>query len=322
MKKILVTGGAGYIGSHTCKLLSRLNYEPIVYDNLSNGNKSFVKWGPLVEGDIRDTNLLESTLKYYRPDSVVHFAGLAYVNESILKPEKYYSNNVSGTISLAEAMIKSNIKKIVFSSTCAVYGLNRNKLISENTNQNPINPYGSSKKIVEKVLTDLEKIKKINFVSLRYFNASGADKELEIGELHDPETHLIPLAIMSSKKKNQILKVFGTDFNTPDGTAIRDYIHVEDLALGHVAALSFLEENDSSDFINLGSGKGTSVLEIINKLAKLGVKPNFINDNRREGDPESLVADISKAKRLLNWRPKFSDIDKILESAILWHNKK
>ena len=321
MEKVLVTGGAGYIGSHTCKQLSKSNYEPIVFDNLSTGYKKFVKWGPLIVGDVRDTEHLKDIFLRYKPIAVIHFAAHAYVNESILYPNKYYSNNVAGTISLIQAMISSNIRFLVFSSTCAIYGITNAHFIDEKVIQNPINPYGQSKQMIEKILIDVANTNKLQFISLRYFNAAGADHELEIGEMHKPETHLIPLAIASSKINEKKLKIFGTNYNTPDGSAVRDYIHVEDLATGHIAALRYLNKNNCSDFFNLGSSKGTSVLEIITNLKNLGIDVNFIEEDKRVGDPPNLVANISKAKNKLGWKPSYKEINDILKTAILWHKK-
>lgn len=321
MEKVLVTGGAGYIGSHTCKQLSKSNYEPIVFDNLSTGYKKFVKWGPLIVGDVRDTEHLKDIFLRYKPIAVIHFAAHAYVNESILYPNKYYSNNVAGTISLIQAMISCNIRFLVFSSTCAIYGITNAHFIDEKVIQNPINPYGQSKQMIEKILIDVANTNKLQFISLRYFNAAGADHELEIGEMHKPETHLIPLAIASSKINEKKLKIFGTNYNTPDGSAVRDYIHVEDLATGHIAALRYLNKNNCSDFFNLGSSKGTSVLEIITNLKNLGIDVNFIEEDKRVGDPPNLVANISKAKNKLGWKPSYKEINDILKTAILWHSK-
>ena len=240
MNKIIVTGGAGYIGSHTCKLLKQKGYDPITIDNLSTGHSSFVKWGELIKLDIKETDKLMELLKKINPIAIIHFAASSDVGESMVKPSKYYHNNVAGTISLLEAMQSNGLQNIVFSSSCAIYGIPSSDKIKEDSILNPISPYGNSKLIIEKILIDLSKLKKINFYSLRYFNAAGADDDLEIGELHDPETHLIPLAIKSGFNKDYILKIFGSDFNTPDGTAIRDYIHVNDLAEAHYLSLENL----------------------------------------------------------------------------------
>jgi UDP-arabinose 4-epimerase len=318
--RILVTGGAGYIGSHTSKSLAASGFEPICYDNLSTGHREFVKWGPLEEGNLHDTTLLIKIMQKYKPAAVIHFAASAYVGESVADPFKYYQNNVGGTLSLLEAMQKTNIRKIVFSSSCATYGIpNPNRdLIDEDCPQFPINPYGQSKLMIEKILNDLAKQNKISQISLRYFNAAGADKDGEIGEKHDPETHLIPLAIESALKGN-LLNIYGTDYPTPDGTAIRDYIHVEDLADAHIKAVEAILLKTKSEFINLGTGKGFSVSEIIRALESLGLHVHFKNMNRREGDPAYLIANANKAMRLLNWKPKYTQIQDILKTAINWH---
>lgn len=320
MNKIIVTGGAGYIGSHTCKLLKQKGYDPITIDNLSTGHSSFVKWGELIKLDIKETDKLIDILKKINPAAIIHFAASSYVGESMVNPTKYYHNNVAGTISLLEAMQNNGLKNIVFSSTCAIYGIPFSNKIKENSIQKPISPYGNSKLIIEKILNDLSRLKKINFYSLRYFNAAGADDELEIGELHDPETHLIPLAIKSGFDKNYILKVFGNDFDTPDGTAIRDYVHVNDLALAHYLSLENLINKKQSDFINLGSGTGFSVLEVIDILKKQGVNIKYKMQNRRDGDPPKLLADITKASKVLDWTPSY-DIEKTLLSSHNWYKK-
>lgn len=318
MKRILVTGGAGYVGSHTCKLLASSGYEPITYDNLSTGHADAVKWGPLITGNLHDTQKLSDALKQYQPLAVIHFAASAYVGESVTNPFKYYQNNVGGTLSLLEAMRSQNIDKIVFSSTCATYGMPDLEVISEQCSRNPINAYGQSKLMIEKILGDLAAQKQLKHISLRYFNAAGDDKDGQIGERHDPETHLIPLAIHSAFGGPE-LKVFGTDFTTPDGTAVRDYIHVEDLGEAHILAVEHLLSGGASDYINLGTGQGHSVRQIISSLKKLGVKVKSTDAARRAGDPAYLVADSSKAKIVLNWRAQYTQIEDILKTAIHWH---
>jgi UDP-arabinose 4-epimerase len=320
MKKILVTGGAGYIGSHTCKLLAQAGYEPVTFDNLSTGHKEFVKWGPLVVGNLHDTVKLVKTLLEHAPLSVIHFAGSAYVGESVTNPFKYYKNNVGGTLSLLEAMRQSSVSNIVFSSTCATYGIPNEPTISESCSQLPINPYGRSKLMIEQILGDLASKQELNHICLRYFNAAGADKDGEIGEKHDTETHLIPLAVLSAFG-GDVLHVFGTDFPTKDGTAIRDYVHVEDLGRAHILAVEHLLTGGSSEYINLGTGRGNSVNEIITELKKQGLKVNAKKSTRRYGDPVHLVANASKANQVLNWKAEYTDIGKILETAVLWHKK-
>lgn len=318
MKTVLVTGGAGYIGAHTCKRLFKAGYNPVTYDNLSTGHKDFVKWGELVEGDLHDTAKLTRTLEEHKPIAVIHFAASAYVGESVENPFKYYRNNVGGSLSLLEAMADAEVRNLVFSSTCATYGIPDKQLIDELTLQQPINPYGRSKLMIEQILQDLSSRNQIQYVALRYFNAAGADTEAEIGEWHEPETHLVPLAIQSASGGEK-LKVFGADFPTPDGTAVRDYIHVEDLADGHIRALEYLTAGGASDAINLGTGKGSSVREVIKSLQEIGVGVVFENADRRAGDPAFLVADNSKAARVLNWEAKQSNIKNTLMSALAWH---
>jgi UDP-glucose-4-epimerase GalE len=318
VKNILVTGGAGYVGSHTCKLLAVAGYEPITFDNLSTGFKSSVKWGPLIVGELSQTELLVKSFEKYEVVAVIHFAASSYVGESVANPFKYYLNNVGGTISLLDAMTTVGLKDIVFSSTCATYGTPEVKLISESCSQLPINPYGQSKLMIEKILDDMSRKNEISHICLRYFNAAGADKDCEIGERHDPETHLIPLAIRSALG-GPILKVFGTDFLTPDGTAVRDYVHVEDLGNAHILAVEKLLAGGLSDFYNLGTGTGTSVLQIIDSLKRLGLPVKHVDARRREGDPAYLVANANKANSDLNWQPIYNKIDDLLTTAIRWH---
>ena len=320
MKKILVTGGAGYIGSHTCKLLSISGYEPVTYDNLSTGNEEFVKWGPLVVGDLHDTDKLIQTLKTYKPIAVIHFAASAYVGESVTNPFKYYKNNVGGTLCLLDSMRQVEVSSLVFSSTCATYGVPDVKFISETCPQNPINPYGQSKLMIEQILRDLSSRGEIKQICLRYFNAAGADKLGEIGEKHNLETHLIPLAVRSAMG-GSLLNVFGTDFPTPDGTAVRDYVHVEDIGRAHILSVEYLLAGGTSDYINLGTGRGNSVREIISSLQALGVNVNAKDAPKREGDPAHLVADASKAKKVINWYPEYVDIKETLKTAVDWHQK-
>ena len=300
MKNILVTGGAGYVGSHTCKLLASVGYEPITYDNLTTGHADAVKWGPLVTGNLHDSPKLSDTIKKAQPLAVIHFAASAYVGDSVTNPFRYYQNNVGGTLSLLEAMRSQNLDKIVFSSTCATYGMPDLKVINEECTQHPINAYGQSKLMIEKIFGDLANQEQLKHICLRYFNAAGADKDGQIGERHNPETHLIPLAIRSAFGGSE-LKVFGTDFATPDGTAVRDYIHVEDLGRAHILAVEHLLSGRSSDYINLGTGQGHSVRQIISSLKELDVPIRATDAPRRAGDPAFLVADSSKARAILNW---------------------
>ena len=320
-KTVLVTGGAGYVGSHTCKILKNNGFSPVAYDNLSEGYEWAVKWGPLIKGDLHDAPLLVKTIKQHKPCAILHFGAHAYVGESVENPLKYYRNNVGGTLSLLAAMEETGLDKLVFSSTCAIYGVPEGDLLTENSAKNPINPYGQTKYVVEQILADLAKHKKLNYVALRYFNAAGADPEGEIGEAHEPETHLVPLAIMAALGQGAGLKIFGSDFPTPDGTPVRDYIHVNDLAMAHVAALKHLLVGKGSDFFNLGTGHGHSVLNVIDGLRDLGLKVPAEKTGRRAGDPPRLVADASKANKILGWHAEMSDLATILSTALAWHRK-
>jgi UDP-glucose-4-epimerase GalE len=319
MKNILVTGGAGYIGSQTCKELHSSGYYPIIFDNLSTGNLWSVKWGVLVRGELIDTDKIIKTIIDKKIEAIIHFAASAYVSESMKYPIKYFENNISSTISLLKAMRETGLKKIVFSSSCAVYGTPIDLPILETFNTNPINPYGESKLITENILKWLGEIENINWIALRYFNASGADPDGEIGECHEPETHIIPLLIKSSLPGNYKIKIYGNDLNTPDGTAIRDYIHVKDLALAHIAALKKLEYETIKKPINLGTGVGISIKELITLIEKVSnLKVRYEIYPKREGDPSTLIASCNKAKELLNWSPKFSNIENIIYDSYNW----
>jgi UDP-arabinose 4-epimerase len=321
-KNILVTGGAGYIGSHTAKALSRAGYRPVTYDSLVYGHRHAVKWGPFVEGDIADTAKLERVIKDEAIDAVVHFAAFAYVGESVTKPEIYFQNNVVGSLSLLDAMRHTGVKPIVFSSTCATYGMPDRMPITEDTQQRPINPYGETKLMIERALAWYGPAHDIRSVSLRYFNACGADPEGEIGEEHDPETHLIPLILDAALGKRAAIDVFGTDYPTPDGTAVRDYIHVQDLADAHVKALAYLFAGGETTQVNLGTGTGNSVREVIDAVERVtGRTVPKREVARRAGDPPELVADPSKANSLLGWQPAMSDIDSIIRTAWAWHTR-
>ena len=319
---ILVTGGAGYIGAHACKALSRAGYTPITYDNLVYGHRSAVKWGPMEEGDISDRRRLEEVIRKYTPTAVMHFAAYAYVGESVENPEKYYQNNVAGTLSLLQAMRRCNIDKIIFSSTCATYGMPEQIPIPEDHPQHPINPYGRSKLMIEWILEDFSEAYDMRYVSLRYFNAAGADPDAEIGEDHDPETHLIPLILDVALGRRDHLDIYGTDYNTPDGTCIRDYIHVTDLADAHLLALRYLLDGGQSDLFNLGNGDGFSVREVIATAVKItGCKIPCVESDRRPGDPPVLIGSSDKIQKDLRWRPVFNSLDSIVETAWRWHKK-
>ena len=313
---ILVTGGAGYIGSHTCKLLAEHGYTPVVFDNLSRGHRHNVKWGPFVEGDLLDKAALTRVFEDYSPSAVVHFAALAYVGESTIRPLSYYRNNFCGSLNLVETMIEAGCTNVVFSSTCAVYGLAQSEFIQESHPKNPINPYGQSKKMVEQMLQDCGAQHKIRSVSLRYFNAAGAHPDGELTEEHDPETHIIPLVLQCAAGLRESIEVFGTDYPTPDGTAVRDYIHVCDLAQAHLAAVQYLETGGESTALNLGTGNGHSVRSIIYSAQRVtGQAIKVRTAARRLGDPPILVATSGSASTVLNWSPKHIDLDEIIRTA-------
>lgn len=319
-KTVFVTGGAGYVGSHCCKAFAHAGWNVVVYDNLSRGWRDFVKWGPLIEGDILDYEKLSTAIAETKPDVVVHFAAVAYVGESVTDPGHYYQVNTAGTLNVLRAMQQNGVDAIVFSSTCATYGVPTEIPITEAHPQSPINPYGWSKLFVEQILRDYGVAHGIRSVALRYFNAAGADPDGEIGERHEPETHLIPLAIKGAMGGEYELTIFGDDFDTRDGTCVRDYIHVDDLATGHLKALEYLEAGGASDVFNLGTGNGVSVLEIAATVeAVSGVTVRKVFGPRRAGDPPLLVASADKARRVLGWSPMHSDIDDILKNAWDWH---
>jgi UDP-arabinose 4-epimerase len=319
--RVLVTGGAGYIGSQVCKTLAATGYEPVAYDNLSRGTRASVRWGPLEIGDIADGARLRDVLRRYRPAGVMHLAAFAYVGESVADPSLYYSNNVLGSLSLLEAMRECADHVFIFSSSCATYGAPISLPITEQHPQNPINPYGASKLMVERMLRDYGTAYGLRWVSLRYFNAAGADCDGDLGECHDPETHAIPLAILAALGKVASFNLFGTDYKTPDGSAIRDYIHVEDLAHAHVAALRHLLDGGTSEALNLGIGTGTSVLELIAAVERIGGPVPVVRCARRAGDPPVLVADATRARAVLGWQPVFTTIDEIVRTAWCWHNR-
>jgi len=320
---ILVTGGAGYIGSHTCKVLAEAGYIPIAYDNMSTGNRWSVKWGPLIEADLADGVLLREVIRKYSVSAVVHFAANAYVGESVVNPRKYFENNVSNTLHLLGAMLDTGINHIVFSSTCATYGIPDRIPISERETQQPINPYGESKLFIERVLRCYSNAYDLNWIALRYFNAAGADLDGEIGEHHDPETHLIPLVIQSAMGVRPELEIYGMNHPTHDGTPIRDYIHVMDLADAHLLALEYLKQGGESRALNLGTGNGHSVMEVISAVKRIsGLLPPTRPVEKRPGDPPVLVADASKAHQTIGWIPNHKEIHSIVESAWKWHNEK
>jgi UDP-arabinose 4-epimerase len=320
MQNILITGGAGYIGSHTAKAIKKAGFTPVVYDNLSRGHKELVKFGPLVVGDLSDTEKLAATLNEYQPMACIHFAAFAYVGESVVDPGLYYRNNVLGSLNLIEALLKGGVNKIVFSSTCATYGQPDVEFITESTPQKPINPYGHSKLMVEQILKDFDVSHGLKSVALRYFNACGADAEGDIGEMHDPEPHLIPRIIMAAQGRIHHIDVMGTDYPTPDGTAVRDYIHVSDLATAHVQAMAYLLNGGASDVFNLGTGQGHSVKQVIAAVKRASNREvPVVYAPRRAGDPAHLVADNNKAKRMLGFDPRYMEIEEAVRTAYVWH---
>lgn len=316
---VLVTGGAGYIGSHACKALAAAGYTPVTYDNLSRGHRHAVRWGPLIEGDIADRGAVTTALKAHHISSVMHFAAFAYVGESGIDPALYYRNNVCGTLSLLDAMREVEVNRIVFSSSCATYGLPGSAPIRETMAQLPVNPYGETKLAIERVLRWYGPAYGLRSVALRYFNAAGCDRGGEIGEEHDPETHLIPLVLRAALGAAPPVQIFGADYPTPDGTAVRDYIHVDDLAAAHVRALQYLAAGGDSTAVNLATGNGYSVREIIAAAAKaVGHEVPQREAPRRAGDPPALVADASLAAEVLGWRAQCSDLDTIIRTALAW----
>lgn len=319
---VLVTGGAGYIGSHACKALAEAGHTPVAFDNLIHGHRWAVRWGPLVEGDIGDARKVAHTLRECRIDTVMHFAGYAYVGESMSDPGRYFRNNVVNTLHLLDAMLQGGVRHMVFSSSCATYGMPESVPISEGQTQRPMNPYGESKLFVERALHWYEAAHGLRFAALRYFNAAGADPQGEIGEDHDPETHLIPLAIQAALGLRAHLDIFGTDYPTPDGTAVRDYIHVTDLAAAHVRALDHLHSGAASVAANLGTGRGHSVREVIAAVERVsGLAVPVRSAPRRAGDPAQLVAARGQAEALLGWQPRYSDLEPIVASAWHWYNR-
>ena len=319
---ILVTGGAGYIGSHCCKELNRRGYTPVTIDNLVYGHRGYVRWGPFYEGNIDDKKVLEKIFSRHRIQAVLHFAAFAYVGESVTDPLKYYRNNLKGTIGLFESLILHGVRHVIFSSSCATYGIPVKVPIDETHPQNPINPYGKTKYMVEEILKDYSQAYPFDFMSLRYFNAAGADLESEIGENHDPETHLIPLVLDVAKGRSKKINVFGNDYDTDDGSCIRDYIHVTDLADAHVLALEKLLQGHQSEFINLGTGQGYSVFQVIDTVGEItGVNISYDVIERRPGDPAILIASNEKARNVLGWSPRYPSLDHIVASAWNWHSK-
>ncbi len=319
MQRILVSGGAGYIGSHTAKALAAAGFMPVVLDDLSTGNEWAVRWGPLVRGNVADESLVRRTIERYEIRAAIHLAASAYVGESMTNPRKYFQNNVSNSLTFLDTLLACGVNRMIFSSSCAVYGIPQTKVLDEDHPQTPVNPYGESKLFIERACQWYETAYNFRCVSLRYFNAGGADPAGEIGESHDPETHLIPLTIGTALGQYPRINVYGTDFGTRDGTAVRDYIHVSDVAAAHVSALKYLDSGGASAQLNLGTGRGVSVRELIKTVERVaGASIPTREEARRPGDPPVLIASSKRAQNLLGWKPTFKDIDSIVSTAWKW----
>jgi UDP-glucose-4-epimerase GalE len=320
--RILVCGGAGYIGSHTVKALLREGHEVVIFDNFSSGKEELVRGGDVIRGDLDDKEPIRKVFSSRKIDAVLHFASLIQVGESYVNPQRYYTHNLSTSLNLFEAMLEAGVKKVIFSSSAAVYGAPQEIPITESHPLSPLNPYGYTKLFIERILQDYERAYGLRSISLRYFNAAGADPDAELGELHDPETHLIPNILLFLLGKKESLDVYGTDFDTPDGTAIRDYIHVTDLADAHVLALQKLMTAAESDCINLGASRGFSVLEVTRKVEEItGLKVSFRAKPKRLGDVPVLLASKEKAEQRLGWKLRYSALETIIETAWRWHRK-
>ena len=320
--KVLVAGGAGYIGSHVVKMLGEQGFSVLVYDNLSKGHRDAVLNADLIVGDLADSALLRETISNFKPDAVMHFAAFIEVGESVRQPLKYYRNNTGNTLNLLNTMLQANVRRFVFSSSAAVYGNPETIPVRETAPLRPINPYGTAKAFVERIMEDLSRAEGLHYVSFRYFNAAGADLDCRIGERHNPESHLIPLALKAAKKERESIQIFGTDYPTPDGTCIRDYIHVTDLADAHIRALRYLSDRGKSEVLNCGYGHGFSVREVVH-MSKIvsGVDFSVQSTARREGDPPVLVADNSLIKQVLNWNPAYDNLEYIVKTAWEWEKK-
>jgi UDP-arabinose 4-epimerase len=322
MKNILVTGGAGFVGSHACKALARAGYTPVSFDNLERGHRWAAKWGPLQQGDLRNEADLRQAFENWRPFAVMHFAAYAYVGESNTDPLRYYENNVGGTAKLLQACRDFGCKNFIFSSSCATYGIPARLPLRENDPQNPVNPYGRTKLIVERMLVEAEVAHGIKHVTLRYFNAAGADPGGELGESHEPETHLIPLVLFAAMGRRPAIQIYGNDYPTPDGTCIRDYVHVSDLARAHVGAIEWLADGKSSHAFNLGNGRGFSVAEVVRTaeaITGLTIATEVLP--RRSGDPPTLISDPSLARDLLKWQPDYPELQVQIEHAWKWFRR-
>jgi UDP-arabinose 4-epimerase len=320
--RVLIVGGAGYIGSATAKRFAAAGIEPVVFDNLQTGHRWAVRWGPYVEGDLSDSLVILRALREYQPEAVVHFAGSAYVGESMAQPRQYFRNNVVNSLNLLDAMVDAGVMYVVFSSSCTTYGLPQRLPLAEDHPQHALSPYGESKLFVEHGLRWYSGPYGLHYAALRYFNAAGADADGSIGEVHDPETHLIPLVIQAALGRRPALEVFGTDYPTIDGTAVRDYIHVTDLAEAHLRALRFLLDGGENLELNLGTGQGYTVKEVIAAVERIGGRPVPVRlGPRRPGDAPALVADATRARTVLGWQPECSDLDTIVRTAWRWHEQ-
>jgi UDP-glucose 4-epimerase len=322
-KMILIAGGAGYIGAHANKILNERGYETVVYDNLSRGHREFAKWGHFVQGDLADKDQLRLCFKTYPIDAVMHYCAFCYVGESVDHPAEYYHNNVVNTLNLLDVMVECGVKYFIFSSTCSTYGNPLQIPMTEDHPQQPINPYGKSKLMVEQILKDYDAAYGIRHVCLRYFNAAGADPAGEIGEWHEPEPHLIPLVLKVAAGQRGDVQIYGTDYETPDGTCIRDYIHINDLAVAHILALEYLKRGSSSDAFNLGNGNGFSVKEVIHAAEQItGKSIKVVEAGRRHGDPPILVGSADKVRKILGWQPQYTSLDEIIKTAWTWQKKR
>lgn len=320
MTNILVTGGAGYIGSHACKVLNAAGYTPVTYDNLSTGWEEAVKFGPFEKGDLNDRARLDQIFAAYQPVAVMHFAALSQVGESIREPGLYWHNNVAGSLNLFQAAVQAGCLNVVFSSTCATYGDQDNVVLDENCAQHPINAYGASKRAIEDILRDFEIAYGMRHVIFRYFNVAGADPEAQVGEFHQPETHLVPLILDAIEGRRDALTIFGTDYDTPDGTCIRDYVHVMDLVDAHVLGLKRLEQGKESRVFNLGTGSGFSVREVLEQAGVVtGKTVPVVEGPRRPGDSTKLVSGSTRAEAELGWSPKRSTMEQMITDAWKWH---
>ena len=320
--KILVVGGAGYIGSHMVKMLHLARHDVVTLDNLSNGYRDAVLYGEFVEGDIADRQVLDNLFTKHKFDGVMHFASYIQVGESVEKPSMYYENNVSNTLMLLSAMVDAGIKSFIFSSTAAIFGEPEYVPIDEKHQQQPINPYGHSKLMVEQILKDFDNAYGLKSVCLRYFNAAGADADGELGERHIPETHLIPLVLQAASDRRANISIFGTDYDTPDGTCVRDYIHIEDLCSAHLLALEYLVDGGGSRVYNMGNGQGYSIRDVIDTVKRVtGTDFDVLEVPRRDGDPARLVADSTQLQKDLGWQPKYPDLETIIQHAWNWEKK-